>query len=196
MSNGKEDDSAGSWSKHNRHINELQHLRQAVQVPIKYPSATLTRADSDTRKRTRTADGTHKKSKSFFDGSPYMVASPQPLESETAESSYTFKREPSVKRRTRSTSSAGPSPTPSTSSSRVSSIDNPSFSLSMDKNKSWLQEDNGSENTNVSASPDRSVSKRTTKDSRRKDGDKENRKPSRSQGTYPITDFGKLYLIY
>jgi hypothetical protein len=139
MSNGKEDDSVGSWSKHNRHINELQHLRQAVQVPTKYPSATLTRADTDIRKRTKTADTSHKKSKSFFDGSPYMTASPQPLESETAESSFIPKRDPTVKRRARSASSVGPSPTPSTSSSRVSSIDNPSFSLSMDKNKSWLQ---------------------------------------------------------
>lgn len=181
----------GSWSKHNRHINELQHLRQAVQVPTKYSSSTLTRADSDVRKRTRTADGTHKKSKSFFDGSPYMMASPQPIDSESAESSYMFRGEPSVKRRSRSTSSAGPSPTPSASSGRVSSIDNPSFSLSMDKNKSWLQEDTGSENTNASPSPDRSLSKRTTKDSRRKDGDKENRKSSRSQGIYPIYQFGK-----
>lgn len=183
MSRAIDDEAAENWQEPNRHINELQHLRQVVQMPVKYPSTTLTKNDSDARRRPKPADAAHKKSHSFFGTSPYMIASPQPLsESEAAESSFFPGNIPSTKRRTRSSSSAGYSPTPSTSSGRTPSTESPSMSFSLDKNKSWLQETSGSEHPTGSPRMDRQPAKRALKDARRKQDDKENRDPIRTSG--------------
>ncbi|KAI9286850.1 hypothetical protein BC943DRAFT_215781 [Umbelopsis sp. AD052] len=185
MSQVKSDEAEENWPDPSRHLNELQHLRQTVQMPLKHPSTSST-TDTDTRRRPKPTDVLHKKSHSFFSTSPYL-SSPQPLsESEASDSPFFPDRTASTKRRARSSSSAGYSPTPSTSSSRAPSAESPSKPFSFDKNKSWLQEASGSEMGSMSPNIDRKSSKRLSKDPRRKQEDKENRDPTRASAPKKI----------
>ena len=193
MSRAKSDEAEENWPDPSRHLNELQHLRQPVQAPLKHPS-TSSRTESDTRRRPKPTDASHKKSHSFFSTSPYLISSPQPFsESETSDSPFFTERTASTKRRARSSSSAGYSPTPSTSSSRAPSAESPSKPFSFDKNKSWLQEASGSEIGSMSPNIDRKSSKRSSKDPRRMQEDKENRDPTRASGMYLLSDMDSYH---